>query len=165
MNRLLLLLVLTLATPQLAVAQSEAEAEATNFQVAVDLCLTHYHDAASFVPMFQNAGFAVAPYGNDRSYEAKAYGVSVLLTPEDFNNNCKIDALNHLSLAQGEAIVQSTAAARFGDKVEQGHPENIPTECPMLSIFAPRRMLIVEVLSAGNAGECRDPNTVSVSVR
>lgn len=161
----MLLLLLVLAVPRPAAALTEAEAEATNFQTALDLCLTNYHDAASFLSVFETAGFALNPYFDQGTFEAEAFGVFVLLTPEDFNNTCMIAATGSLSHAQGNAIVQSTAARLFGDKVEQGHPENKPTECPMLSIFAPRRLIIVEVLSGGNAGGCPDPNSVSVLVR
>ena len=145
-------------------AQTPAEAAAINMQLAVQVCLSNYAIASEFVPAFQNAGFTVVSGMEAGVFEFSAYGVNGFLSPQDFANGCSVQS-EQVPLATATEMAQSLITQLFGSNAQSGHPENIPTPCPIWSIFANRRLIVVEVVSAGNGGVCTDPTSSGIIVR
>jgi hypothetical protein len=67
-------------------------------------------------------------------------------------------------MALGVAIANSLARHYFADAVHEGDPEGGHPECPTLSIFAPGRVIVIEVANPGNEVFCDSPTGSSIKL-
>jgi hypothetical protein len=103
-----LAVVATLAAP--AAAQTEAEAIASNFGLAVDICLQHLRDRNP-VETFRAAGFTVTAQ-DEGTFNFDTLGVSGFLAPLLPTEWCWVGS-DRLTYAQAETIAYERALFRY----------------------------------------------------
>ena len=155
-------LVISLACATAAPAQT-AEPEIV-LELATDLCLRYTADETAILPAFEAAGYRVSEWVDAGTYVVSAPGMTGLVTPQPYATQCALEAQG-VPHATGVAVVQRAAARLYGDKVGYGHPAGKAVDCPMFQVFAPGRLMIVEVFSAGNGGVCDDPGSTGILVQ
>lgn len=156
-------LVISLALAGSAQAQSDAEAAAQNMGLAVDLCLQELVDKdgqrEGLIPRFQAAGFTIYP--SDGWAEVTAPGVFGYLTPGEAQSFCGIQS-SLVPMAMAAQIAQDRVNFRYpGGAPVPAAPEN-RAGCPILRYTAAGQGLRMTILSAGNSGECADPNSSAI---
>ena len=142
-----------------AFAQDQAQVE-TAYQTAISICLLGYPDPASLSNGFRANGFEVSR--DEIGDLAEGAGVLVYFEPV-VGGGCNIQT-NALTAKRSETIGRAVAAHYFAGQIQEGAPEGAAL-CPTISIFAPRDLMVMEFLDAGNGGDCSGAGGASISLR
>jgi hypothetical protein len=145
-----------------AAAQTEAEAIASNFGLAVDLCLQHVRDRNP-VESFRAAGFVVRA-ADEGTFDIDTLGVSGFLAPLVPSEWCWIGS-DRLSRAQVEAIAHERALYRYPQGVSgpatPGFALEFPpvTNCAGLTVAQAGRITTLIVTNSPIWEGCAAPDT------
>jgi hypothetical protein len=143
--------------PQPLAAQTEAEAIASNFGLAVDLCLQHVHDRDP-VAAFQAAGFAVTP-ADEGTFNISTLGVTGFLAPLLPTEWCWIES-DRLSLADVQRIGYERALYRYPQGgAAPATRDTLANGCPSTTIAVSGRITLLEFRNAGFFAGCNAPET------
>ena len=140
-----------------APAQTEAEAIASNFGLAVDLCLQHTRDRNP-VDAFRAAGFTVTP-ADEGTYNVETLGVSGFLAPLLLNEWCWVES-RQLPLADVQRIGYERALFRHPQAGAQPAARGtLANGCPSISLAIGGRITLLEFRNAGFFQGCNAPDT------
>lgn len=144
-----------------ALAQDQGSVELA-YQRAIANCMLNHLDPQTVPGAFRSTGFAV---GRDAEGQfAGKDGVRVLfeVTSVGGPNFCKIES-DRVAPARAELIGRQLADHFFAGMVEEGGPEDA-MDCPTISIFAPRSLMVMTFYDAGNGGTCNGSGGSSVAL-
>lgn len=147
-----------------AAALTVEEAAAQNMDLAAELCLRNYYTGPAMTEAFREAGFTLVPGLDAGSWDIDAPGVNGVIVPGTSEAYCFVQS-NVVPFDRARQIAWDLAYRTMPDATHEGHPENRPVACPTLSIFAPRRLIVVEVTNAGNGGGCSAPQSSAIVLR
>jgi hypothetical protein len=160
-----LLFLAAFAFVQPNVARSQTEATASNFGLAVDLCLQHVRDRNP-VDAFRAAGFDVVPM-DEGTFDFSAPGVTGFLAPLLLTGWCWVSS-EELTYAQAETIAYERALFRFPQGVsgpaERGWSIEIApgADCSGLTVLHANRIHTLIMTNVPFWEGCDSPATGAV---
>jgi hypothetical protein len=138
-------------------AQTEAEAIASNFGLAVDLCLQHTRDKNP-VDAFRAAGFTVTP-SDEGTFNIDTLGVSGFLAQLLPTEWCWVES-GALSLTEVQRIGYERALFRHPQGVAGPAARGtLANGCPSISLAIDGRITLLEFRNAGFFQGCNAPET------
>ncbi len=175
---------LALATPLCsafpAASQTLAEAAALNTQLAIELCVRNYRVVEQIRPAFEAAGFvhSTEDFGGGQHIDwyaapADTVNVAIISTGVDAAD-CRVTT-GHMDVTQAlpfsTAVVEALLPGQVqpgspeGQNILPGTPESEQDFCSGFHVFAPRKLIWVQLARAGNDGTCRSDGTASINIR
>jgi hypothetical protein len=152
-----------LSSPR-AEARTAAEAGAANMRIAMDICLTNYRTQAQIPDALRRTGFTLTEGIDPGVWEFSGPRVNGFVAPSDSGGGaCQVES-TAVPRAQGEAVGRALAARYFAGVLQEGPPEG-RADCPTISIFAPRLLLVMEFLNPGNGGICSQADGAAIYLR
>ncbi|MEM9320595.1 MAG: hypothetical protein AAGA70_16545 [Pseudomonadota bacterium] len=156
-------LAISLLLAPAAEAQSEAEAAALNMGLAVDLCLQELADQDGMrdglAPRFDTAGFTLIEFGG--GYEFTGPGVFGYLSPSEPEFFCSVQSAL-VPMDRAGQIAYDRVLYRFPGGVAGLPQQEARAGCPIMRYTAyglPHRL---QILSAGNSGECYERDSAAI---
>jgi len=144
-----------------AEAQTETEVAASNFALAVDLCLQNVRTADTAPDSFRAAGFTLRD-ADEGTFIFNAPGVSGFLSPLLITEWCWVESLQ-LNFAQVQTIGHERALYRYpqgtSGPAQRGELAN---GCPSISLLVANRIAMLEFRNAGFWEGCDSPETGGV---
>lgn len=138
-------------------AQDETAAIASNFGLAVDLCLQHLRDRDP-VADFEVAGFSVTP-ADEGTFAFSTLGVSGFLAPLLPTEWCWVES-DRLTLAEVERIGYERALFRYPQGISGPAARGgLANGCPGLNVAHGNRITTLEFRNAGFFQGCDAPET------
>ncbi len=163
-------------------AQTPSEAAAINARLAIELCVRNYRTIDEIRPAFDAAGFTYTPedFGGGPQnilhwYAAPAdtVNVAVLFSGPD-QAECRVTT-DHMDVNQALPFARAVIETMFAGQIQDGSPEGqnvLPGSpeaeqdiCSGFHIFAPRKLMWVQIARAGNDGTCRSDGTASINIK
>lgn len=173
-------LVLGLAMP--ALAQTPQEAAAINARLAIEICARNYRTPDEIRPAFEAAGFAYTqedlgggPGDVLHWYAAPADTVSAaVLFPGPDQAECRVTT-DHMDVAEALPFARAVFETMFAGQIQDGAPEGQDVRpgsveaqvdfCSGFHVFAPQKVIWVQLARAGNDGTCQSDGTASINIK
>lgn len=168
--------------PLPATAQTPEEAAAINARLSMELCVRNYRTPDQIRPAFEAAGFTYAPedFGGGPSdiihwYAAPADTVRTgVLFPGPDQAVCRVTS-PYIDVVEALPLSRAIMETMFAGQIQDGSPEGqniLPGSveaqsagCSGFHIFAPQKLIWVELTRSGNDGTCQSDGTASINIR
>jgi hypothetical protein len=160
-------------------AQTPQEAAAINMQLAIQLCVENYRTPQKMRPAFEAAGFEYQPERFSAEevvhwYVAPADTMVAQVDPGPGRSFCAISS-NLMSVGSASAFARAVFERWFagaiqigspqGEFIAPGTPQAANRACTGFHVFAPQRLIWVQIGNAGQDPLCIEDGTAQIIIQ